>query len=412
MASNFFSQDTKTKITQNVLTVTQLNEYAKRLLSGDDLLSFLSIEGEISGFKKYYGSGHCYFSLKDEKSSVSCVMFKVYADGLKFAPKDGMRVIVSGSATVYERDGKFQVYAQSMRTVGEGELYARFIEMKDKLEKDGLFDIAHKKALPLLPKCIGVVTSRSGAVFHDIINVTRRRFPTMNILLSPCAVQGREAPPQIVNALKKLDESGLCDVIIIGRGGGSMEDLWCFNDEQVARAVYACNTTVISAVGHETDFTITDFAADVRAPTPSAAAELAAPEYDKLSDMLISFKERMKRGAERAFSAAEYTLRIAERSLRTPEQGIGMIEMRLAAAEQKLRDTAEAKTAEYDNKLESLLDRLEALSPYAVLKRGYAFVRAQDDSFIKTAADMRREGEGRIVFDDGEVSVKVKDNRQ
>ena len=268
-----------------VLSVTQLNEYVSTLIRNDMLLGSVSIRGEISGFKRH-SSGHIYFSMKDESSVVRCVMFRQNAMSLDRSIGDGMQVTASGYASLYTRDGQFQFYVKSIEREGEGELYRRFAMLKTRLEAQGLFAKEHKKPIPMLPKCLGVVTSATGAAIQDIINITRRRYPAMDILLSPASVQGAGAAKEIADAIRLLDGSGKADVIIVGRGGGSIEELWAFNEEIVAKAIYACKTPIVSAVGHETDFTIADFAADLRAPTPSAAAELCVPEYEALNDEL------------------------------------------------------------------------------------------------------------------------------
>lgn len=254
-----------------VWTVTALNTYVSGLLDKDVRLRSIDVSGEISGFKCYNKSGHLYFSVKDESSAVPCVMFRSSAERLRFAPKDGMSVVLHGSPSLYTRDGKFQFYVTSMHEAGEGELFRRFLELKSKLEAEGLF--SRKRTLPFMPKCIGIITSESGAALHDIITVARRRFPLMNFIFAHANVQGKDAPQSLIAALRLLNETKKPDVIIIGRGGGSFEDLNCFNDEGLARAIYSSEIPVVSAVGHEIDYTIADFVADCRAATPSAAAK-------------------------------------------------------------------------------------------------------------------------------------------
>ena len=410
MASNFFSDETVND-TRAVLSVGELNSYVEGLLSSDSFLRSVSCEGEISGFKRYYSSGHCYFTLKDESASISCVMFKGYADSLRFAPRDGMRVILSGYVSLYAKEGRYQFFAQSMRSVGEGELYARFLELKKKLEDEGLFAEEHKKPLPLLPDAVGVVTSASGAVFHDIMNVTRRRFPEMSIVLSPCSVQGSDAPQEICRAIRLLDRSGMCDVIIVGRGGGKLEDLWCFNDESVARAIYDCKTPVISAVGHETDFTIADFAADVRAPTPSAAAELAVPVYDDLMLRINELERKADDLVMQRIESAERYLEKARLTLMHTEDVFNMREMKLSALEMQIDETVRQKMDATEKKLAAMMDTLDALSPYSVLLRGFAMVKAKDGSIITSAAQLRETGQGLLTFADGNVEVRISDEK-
>ncbi|MHB8962752.1 MAG: exodeoxyribonuclease VII large subunit, partial [Saccharofermentanales bacterium] len=277
-----------------VISVSQLNRYVASVLDSDPNLSGIQVTGEISSFRRY-PSGHLYFNLKDASCSVSCVMFKSSADTIRFHPEDGMKVIVDSRASLYDRDGKFQLYVNFMKQDGVGDLYAAFELLKQKLQAEGLFDAEFKKSIPLLPRRIGVATSASGAVIRDIINVLGRRFPGFNLLLAPVKVQGEGAAASIVKAIETFNQRDDIDVIIVGRGGGSMEDLWCFNDEAVARAVFASCIPIVSAVGHETDFTICDFAADLRAPTPSAAAELVVPVRQELEDRLRSSRAMLKR---------------------------------------------------------------------------------------------------------------------
>ena len=267
------------------MSVSELNEYARRLLASDPLLRNLEVSGEISGYKHHY-SGHRYFTLKDSGARVQCVMFRQDGMSLDFEPCDGMKVTVKASASIFVRDGSYQLYVNSMQKSGLGDLYARFEELKSKLMAEGLFDAARKREIPLLPKKIGLVTSETGAAVRDMIRVARRRNPNIGILIAPCAVQGAAAVPEIVRSIRRLNENGECDVLLVGRGGGSIEDLWAFNEEAVARAIASSRIPVISCVGHEIDFTIADFVADLRAPTPSAAAEMAVPVYSEISDSL------------------------------------------------------------------------------------------------------------------------------
>ena len=264
-----------------LVSVTQLNEYVRRTLASDPMLRGLSLRGEISNFKRHT-SGHLYFSLKDENARIACVMFRQHAFGLRMQPRDGMRVVLDGAVSLYAQGGQYQFYAESMRPDGVGDLYLRFEQLKAELEREGLFDPSLKKPLPLLPRTVGVVTSPTGAAVRDIVSVSSRRNPGVHLLLCPASVQGDSAAGEIVRAIKTLDRLPEVDVIIVGRGGGSIEELWAFNEEAVARAIFACRTPVVSAVGHETDFTIADFVADLRAPTPSAAAERAVPVRDDL----------------------------------------------------------------------------------------------------------------------------------
>ena len=275
----------------NAVTVTQLNKYLKDRFDEDENLKAILVKGEISNFKNHY-TGHLYFTLKDENSLIKCIMFKSYAERLAFKPKDGMQVMVFGAVSVFERDGAYQIYAKSMLEDGMGDLHEKYEQLKKQLEEEGLFDEKHKKAIPLYPKEIGVLTSQTGAVIRDIINVSTRRNPNVHIRLLPVPVQGAGAAEKIAEKIKIMNDKKLADVIIVGRGGGSLEDLWPFNEEIVARAIYNSEIPIISAVGHETDFTIADFVADLRAPTPSAAAELAVPDVYELKQKINSYQNR------------------------------------------------------------------------------------------------------------------------
>ena len=309
----------------NPITVEELNKYIKNKIDGDDFLNNVYVKGEISNFKLHY-TGHMYFTLKDEKSLIKCIMFKSYTPYLTFMPKDGMKVCILGSVSVFERDGVYQIYAKGMKQDGMGSLYEAYEKMKAKLDKEGLFDINHKKPIPKFPKTIGVLTSSTGAVIRDIINVSTRRNPNVHIRLIPVPVQGPGAELKIVEALKKMNDENLADVIIVGRGGGSLEDLWPFNEEVLARAIYDSRIPVISAVGHETDFTIADFVADLRAPTPSAAAELAVPNIEDVKDTINDYKNRYKVALKRKIQLMKlrYEKCMSRRVFKEPLQMINM----------------------------------------------------------------------------------------
>lgn len=371
------------------LTVSQLNEYVRVQLASDPILRQLSVQGEISGVKRA-ASGHIYFSLKDENARVQCVMFRQYALGLDFMPEDGMKVVVQGSASIYARDGAYQVYVESMQQQGLGDLYRRFMLLKERLAREGLFDPALKRELPEMPRCIGIATSRSGAVLHDILRVGWARWPGMRFVLAPCAVQGPQAAQEIAAAIALLDKSG-CDVILCGRGGGSLEDLWPFNEEIVARAIRKSRTPVVSCVGHETDFTIADFAADARAATPSNAAEIVVPnmkeylaeiEQAKRALAKAALGEIEKRRAQLAQINASFALKDPSSAWVAPRKNeLKLLESRMEAAMQsKIRA---AKTQK-----DILNARLKALCPDAPLKRGYALVM-RGGRIADKAADMQ-----------------------
>ena len=363
----------------STLTVSELNEYARRLLAVDPLLRNLEVTGEITGYKHHY-SGHRYFSLKDESARVQCVMFRQSAQGLDFQPEDGMKVIVRGSASLFVRDGSYQVYVNSMRKAGQGDLFARFEALKKKLQAEGLFDPARRREIPFLPRIIGVATSETGAAIRDIIQIARRRNPNVGIVVAPCAVQGAGAAAEIVRAIERLNRFGGCDVLLVGRGGGSMEDLWAFNEEPVARAIAASRTPVISCVGHEIDFTIADFVADLRAPTPSAAAELAVPVLSELKASLDSVVGRMAQALETGQRLRRMKLERASSasSLRRPVETL-IDPHRAALAQLTARmDRALPLTCQKARtRLDHTAASLRALNPGAVLERGYAIVSSE-----------------------------------
>ena len=312
------------------ITVQELNKYIKQKIDGDEYLNSVFVKGEISNFKLHY-TGHMYFTLKDENSLIKCIMFKGYTPNLKFMPKDGMKVVVFGSVSVFDRDGVYQIYCKAMREEGMGTLYEEYQKLKAKLEKEGLFEAAHKKKIPMLPKTIGVLTSSTGAVIRDIINVSTRRNPNVHIRLLPVPVQGTGAAEKIADAIEKMNAEKLADVIIIGRGGGSLEDLWPFNEEIVARAIYNSKLPIISAVGHETDFTIADFVSDLRAPTPSAAAELAVPNVGDLVYTISIYQNRYKVALKRRVQLMKmrYEKCMARRVFKEPLQKIHERSIRL-----------------------------------------------------------------------------------
>lgn len=379
--------------TPEALTVSQLNEFVKRMLESSAPLQNLTVRGEISNFKNHY-SGHFYFTLKDEASQLRAVMFRSAAARLKFLPEDGMKVTVRGRLSAFVRDGVYQLYCDTMEPDGVGALWVAFEQLKNKLGAEGLFSPERKRPLPKIPARIGVVTSPTGAVIRDIINVTGRRFPMARITLYPSLVQGAEAPGQLIAGLDYFNRTDSADVIIIGRGGGSFEDLWAFNDEALARTVAASRIPVISAVGHDTDFTICDFAADVRAPTPSAAAELAVPDTAELKRKITNLIAR-----EAGILASKVHLDrqrldalASSRALRDP---IGAVEERrllLDAATDRLRRAEATRVAVRRAGLGEIAGKLSALDPLATLSRGYAAVYRPDGALVRSVGDMH-EGE-------------------
>lgn len=390
------------------LSVSELNEYARRLMAGDPLLRNVEVTGEISGYKHHY-SGHRYFSLKDESARVQCVMFRQNALGLDFKPEDGMKVTVRGSASVFVRDGSYQLYVNAMRKAGQGDLFARFEALKKKLAAEGLFDPARKREIPMLPRTIGVATSETGAAIRDIIQIARRRNPNVGIVVAPCAVQGASAAGEIVRAIERLDRSGQCDVMLVGRGGGSMEDLWAFNEEAVARAIAASKTPVISCVGHEIDFTIADFVADLRAPTPSAAAELAVP---MLADLRLSLEMMLSR-LRRALANGQQFRRMkleklcAASSMARPAEAL--ILPRRALIEQLCRRADAAMPLQLEKaraRLRHAEASLRALDPEAVLERGYAIVEGAN-GIVEGAKDAHIGDDVTIRLSDGRLGAHI-----
>ena len=360
---------------RQALSVTQLNEYLKMVIEGDRVLSNVFVRGEISNFK-LYSSGHAYFTLKDDAGQLKSVMFRSYFSRLAFLPEDGMRVIAHGRVSVYETNGQYQLYVDDLQPDGAGSLAMRFEQLKRKLAAEGLFDEARKRPLPPMPKRIGVITSPSGAAVHDIINVLGRRFPMAEMILYPSEVQGTQAPAQLISGIEFFSMTGIADVVIIGRGGGSAEDLWAFNDEYLARAVAACSVPVISAVGHESDFTICDFVADRRAPTPSAAAELAVPDTGELLRSLTAVQiglqtSLQKRIAQERRILAQLT---SSRVFTKPEQMLDRFRLRLDECEQDLNRAVEQTLSSKRQSTASVAGKLQALDPLSILSRGYATV--------------------------------------
>ena len=375
---------------RHIFSVTEVNELVKLLLDNEPMLSGICVRGEISNYKMY-PSGHHYFSLKDPTGAIRCVMFKGQALRLRFRPENGMKVLVTGRVSVFPRDGAYQLYCDTMTPEGAGDLALAFEQLKEQLYKEGLFDEAHKKPLPRFPERIAIVTSSAGAAVHDMIRILRRRYPLAKVILLPVRVQGAEAPPEIAGAIRYADKWKIGDVIITGRGGGSMEDLWAFNDERVARAIYACETPVISAVGHEPDVTIADFVADRRASTPSNAAEIAVPDMAELLQRLDSFRSRMAQGTLNGLERQERRLKaLAEKRVLTdPLAFVQDKRLQLDYVQQKLLTAANAQWQEEQRRFAALAAKLDALSPLKVLGRGYAMARTEDGAVLRTAAQVQ-----------------------
>lgn len=371
---------------REIFTVSALNEYLKELLDGDPLLARVAVRGELSNYK-VYPSGHHYFTLKDAGGSLRCVMFRSAASRLRFRPENGMGVTASGRVTVYPRDGAYQLYCEGLMPEGAGDLQVAFEQLKQKLEGEGLFDPAHKKPLPRYPMRIAVVTSSAGAAVHDIIRVLGKRWPMAKVLLLPVRVQGEEAPAEIASALRYADRHRLADLVIAGRGGGSIEDLWAFNDERVARAIYDCEIPVISAVGHEPDVTIADYVADLRAATPSNAAELAVPDCAELREALAGADIRLHQAVRKKLQQARAALEelAGRRVLRSPTGFVDLRRMELDAVRTRLAAGAEAAVSARKHEFIRLAAKLDALSPLKVLGRGYAIAQTADGTVLRDA---------------------------
>lgn len=389
----------------NTYTVAQVNKYIKKILDNDFILSNIVVKGEISNFKNH-SSGHLYFSLKDESATIKCIMFKGQALGLKFKPEDGMKVLISGYISAYERDGQYQLYCDSIQLDGMGDLYAKYEKLKEKLQKEGLFDESRKKKLPLLPKTVAVVTSPTGAVIKDILNVSLRRFPKANIKLFPAAVQGEGAFNELVHQVNFINENNMADVIIIGRGGGSIEDLWNFNSEELAYAISNSKIPVVSAVGHETDFTICDFVSDLRAPTPSAAAEVVFPVLEELNYKLSNFEKRMKFAlTENLKNKKKQLQRIYESYyFKRPQELVNKLKIRLDNSQKDLVNIEEKIITEKKNSFVKLTNKLDALSPLKTLSRGYA-VAIKDGVTIKSVLELKDNDKFKVRLSDGEVNA-------
>lgn len=358
---------------QRILSVFELNEYVRKTLARDPMLRGLELRGEVSNMKRY-PSGHWYFSLKDDQARISCVMFRQHNFMLKDPPRDGERIVLSGSVSLYTKDGNYQFYAEALRRDGVGELFAQFMVLKEKLEAEGLFDPSIKRPVPLLPRRIGIATSQNGAVIHDIITVSGRRFSGIDLVLCPVKVQGEGAAEEIVRGIERLNAATGVDVIIIGRGGGSMEDLWAFNDERVARAIRASAVPVVSAVGHETDFTIADFAADMRAATPSQAAEICVMDRSDMLQRLNGFQRRLLGAMEKQWHGAQGRLAALQTLLLRLRPDIRLLEQerQLQALRVRLTTAAEKNALKWQERLLGAGAKLATLSPGGVLERGYA----------------------------------------
>ena len=395
--------------TVKAITVEQLNTYIKDYLSTSPLLNKVVVKGELSNVRVYGGSGHIYFTLKDEGSAIPATMFGG-ATKLKFKPENGMKVVCTGRVAVFVRDGQYRLYAEEIEPDGIGSLYIAFEQLKAKLQKEGLFAPEHKKKIPKIPFSVGIITAPGGAAVQDMINVTRRRFPAARLYLYPSLVQGPTAPVQLISALKSLDGSGLCDVIIIGRGGGSTEDLWCFNDEGLAHAVYECKTPIISAVGHETDFTICDFVADLRAPTPSAAAELAVPDVRDLKKQFSNVQTRLLNNITvRTDFLRQRLLALSGRPvLQSPKGYFDERRMAVARDEERLYQLVGSRLERERMKLFAQNEKLNSLNPLSVLGRGFSVAFGEDGKAIRSVDELPSGKEFELLLADGKKKAIAK----
>ncbi len=389
------------------ITVSDLNKYIKDKIADDEYLNNVLVKGEISNFKNHY-TGHMYFTLKDENSLIKCICFKSYANRLTFIPKDGMKVMVFGGVSVFERDGVYQIYVKAMEEDGVGDLYAKYQELKENLEKQGLFDDIHKKKIPLMPKVIGVLTSKTGSVIKDIINVSTRRNPNCYIRLYPVPVQGDGAAVKIAEGIEFMNKNKLADVIILARGGGSLEDLWPFNEEIVAHSIYNSEIPIISAVGHETDFTIADFVADLRAPTPSAAAELAVPDVYELEQKINSYRDRLRMALikKTEIMRLRYEKCMSSHVFKEPTRRINenyiLLDKYIKQLENEISKIQEREKTKY---LE-LIAKLDAYSPLKTLLRGYSITEKQG-KIVKSVNELEKDDIIKIKLSDGNKEAKV-----
>lgn len=390
------------------MTVCELNNYIKDVIDNDMMLNNVYIKGEISNFKNHY-SGHMYFTLKDEKSLIKCVMFKSYTGNLDFVPKDGMNVVVLGTVSVFERDGVYQIYVKGMEEDGMGALYKAYEQLKEKLQDEGLFDEKYKKKIPMLPTSIGVVTSSTGAVIRDIINVTTRRFPKVNIKLFPSQVQGKGAAQTIVKAIEYFNFEKNVDLIIVARGGGSLEDLWPFNEEVTARAIFKSEIPIISAVGHETDFTIADFVADLRAPTPSAAGELAVPSLDEVKWKIQSSQRRPVMALRKKLSdgKSRYEALKNRKVFREPYDLIRTHILTIDSLIKRMQSKVLLTIKDDKIKLAKYSAGLDKLSPLKTLSRGYSVLEDCDGKIIKSVNELNKGDKIKIILHNGEKNAEI-----
>ncbi len=395
------------KYADMAITVSDLNKYIKEKIAEDEYLNNILVKGEISNFKNHY-TGHMYFTLKDENSLIKCIMFKSYAQKLNFMPKDGMKVFLFGGVSVFERDGVYQIYVRAMQEDGLGDLYTKYQELKNKLEAEGLFEESHKMQIPVMPKVIGVLTSQTGSVIRDIINVSTRRNPNVVIRLFPVPVQGEGAAEKIAEGIQIMNRNKLADVLILARGGGSLEDLWPFNEEIVARSIFNSEIPIISAVGHETDFTISDFVADLRAPTPSAAAELAVPDIYEVKQRIITIQNRLRMSLLKKVEIMRlrYEKTMSSTVFREPTRRIQENYQKIDSYLKQLENSIKTKHEKQKAKYMELVGKLDAYSPLKTLARGYS-ITEKEGKIIKTKKELNQGDLIEVKFVDGQVQAEI-----
>jgi exodeoxyribonuclease VII large subunit len=396
---------------ESIFTVSQVSSYLKNLLIRDRLLQNINIIGEISNFKLHKPSGHIYFTLKDRQSIIRCVFFSGKNKNLKFSPAEGMMVVARGNISLYERSGYYQLYVEELKPEGIGTLYLAFEQLKEKLQKEGLFDEKNKKPLPLIPRYVGLVTSPTGAAIKDFLTTLKRRFPCVQVIFFPVAVQGVEAAPRIIEALCRLDALNMLDVIVLTRGGGSLEELWPFNEEALARVIFAMNTPLVNAVGHETDFTIADFVADRRASTPTAAAQLIVPEKSELIHRLEMQENRLR---NRMYSRLKEKNMALDNLVRAalqqyPRDIINQGQQRIDEQWQRLMRIIAYNIKLKGAEIRSYEEKLSALSPLKIMGRGYTFVVDENNRVLNNTSRLREDQDIRVVFYDGEANCRVRE---
>ena len=398
---------------RQVLSITQLNEYIRSRMDADPFLSGIAVRGEISNYK-LYPSGHHYFTMKDEGAALKCVMFKSSAQRLRFRPENGMKIIAMGKVSVYPRDGVYQLTCTALAMDGVGDLYAAFEQLKSKLAREGLFDPAHKKPIPKYPGTVGIVTSSAGAAVHDMLRILRKRYPLTKVLLLPVRVQGAEAPGEIAAAIRYANRYQLADLLIVGRGGGSIEDLWAFNDERVAYAIYESKIPVISAVGHEPDVTISDYVADLRAATPSNAAELAVPDQQALRQTSDSYSFGLANALNRQIKASRQHLKVLSNSpsLKSPTGYLELRRKNLQFLQNRMISAQNASLASSKQRYIANISKLDAMSPLKVLTRGYSMAQTEDGTLLRSVTQVELGQRISVSLSDGSISATVMERKE